>query len=67
MKLISDWRQAWRWFSMQSMALAAAIQAVWLQLPPDMKSSIDPAWVSAATVAVLVLGGIGRVVDQPDV
>lgn len=67
MKLIKDWRQAWRWFSLQAMALAAAIQGVWIQLPPDLKDSIDPSWVSAATVAVLILGGIGRLVDQPNV
>ena len=24
MKLISEWRQAWRWFSMQAMVLVAA-------------------------------------------
>lgn len=64
MKLIPDWRKAWRWFSVQSMALAIAIQGAWLQIPDDMKMSIPDKWVIIATMTVLALGAIGRLVDQ---
>lgn len=64
MKLVSNWREAPRWVSMKCMAAAVAIQSMWGLIPPDMKASIPPAGVTALTVALLVLGVIGRLVDQ---
>lgn len=64
MRLIDEWRSAWRWFSCQAMALAAAVQGGWAALPDDMKEHL-PAWIAtAATIAVLVLGIGGRLVKQ---
>ena len=64
MKLIDNWRQAWRWFSVQSMLIAGAIQTTWLTLPADLKDTIPVGWVLGVAVAVLVLGVIGRLIDQ---
>ena len=64
MKLVPDWRRAWRWFSMQAMAVSAALQAAWLGLPPDLKSRLPVEWLPALAIAVLVLGAVGRVIDQ---
>lgn len=64
MALVPDWRQTWRYYSQQAMAAAAAIQAAWVALPADLQASI-PGWaVTGLTIATLVLGIIGRVVDQ---
>lgn len=64
MKLVDDAKQAWRWFSVQAMVLAGAIQGAWLFIPEDLKSSIPPNIVQGVTIALLVLGVAGRVVDQ---
>lgn len=63
-RLVRNWRQSWRWFSVNCMTLAAAIQGGWVALPEDMKAGIPAPWVSMASVAVLVLGIIGRLIDQ---
>ncbi|WP_062560379.1 hypothetical protein [Paracoccus aminovorans] len=64
MKLVSDWRRVWRYYSTQAMAIAATVQLTWAQLPDDMRASVPPHIVSYATGALLVLGVIGRLVDQ---
>ena len=64
MKLVPNARRAWRWFSIQAMAGSAALQGAWLALPPEMKAAVPDRVVMAATIALLVLGVIGRLVDQ---
>ena len=64
MKLVSDYRRVWRYYSTQAMAIAATVQLTWAQLPDDMRASVPPHIVSYATGALLVLGVIGRLVDQ---
>lgn len=66
MKLVDNARQSFRWFSVQAMVLAGAIQTAWLSLPPDLKARVPADWVDAVTIAVLVLGVIGRLVKQGD-
>lgn len=64
MRLIDEWRQAWRWFSCQAMALAAAVQGAWAAVPADMKAHIPAGIVTAATITLLVAGIGGRLVKQ---
>lgn len=64
MKLVDNWRAAWKWFSVQAMALAIAVQATWANLPPDLKHSVPDAYVTYGTLALLALGIIGRLVSQ---
>ena len=65
MQLVENAGKAWRWFSVQAMALAAAMQIGWANLAPDLKASIPAAYVTYGTIALLILGIIGRVVAQP--
>ena len=67
MKLISNWRQSWRMFSQQSLATALALQGAWLALGDDLKASIPAEWVQYITIGILVLGFIGRLIEQPKV
>jgi len=64
MKLVDDAKQAWRWFSVQAMVLAGAIQGAWVFIPEDMKASIPPTVVQWVTIVLLVFGVAGRIVDQ---
>jgi hypothetical protein len=67
MKLIDEWNKAWRMLSVQAMTVAGALQGAWLYLPDDMRSSIDPRLLHGVTVALLVLGVVGRLVKQDKV
>ena len=64
MKLVPNARRAWKWFSVQAMVASAAIQGSWLALPADLKAVVPEGGVMAAAVGVLILGVIGRLVDQ---
>jgi hypothetical protein len=66
MKLVKNARHAWRWFSVQSMVVAGALQGAWLAIPADLKTHV-PGWLATAlTMGILALGVIGRLVDQED-
>jgi len=64
MKLIDDAKDAWKWFSVQAMTLALAIQGAWEVIPADMKTSIPSQYVTYVTLGLLVLGIAGRLVKQ---
>lgn len=67
MKLVDEAEKWWRMFSIQAMVLAGAIQGAWVFIPPEMQATIPQSWLRAATIALLVLGVVGRLVDQPKV
>jgi hypothetical protein len=64
MRLVEEWRSAWRWFSVQAMALTAAIQLSWTALPDDLKRHFPPRLLTAVSIALLLLGIGGRLVRQ---
>ena len=64
MKLVEDAKQAWRWFSVQAMTLAAAVQGAWVFVPDDMRATLPPGAVQWLTIGLLVMGVAGRLVDQ---
>jgi hypothetical protein len=64
MQLEKNWKQSWRWFSMQALLLASSVQAAWVALPDDMRGSLGQGLVSGITIAILALGVIGRLVVQ---
>lgn len=64
MKLVANWRRAWRWISVQAMVLAGALQGAWMFVPDDLRASIPPGVVQGFTIVLLTLGVIGRLVDQ---
>lgn len=66
MKLVDNAKQAWRWFSVQSMVLAGAIQGAWIFVPDDLRSTIPPQWLQGITIALMVMGVAGRLVKQKD-
>ena len=64
MKLIPNWRRAWRMFSVQAQALAIAVIGAWQAIPDDIRASI-PQWGLWSLLGVILAGGIaGRLIDQ---
>lgn len=64
MKLIDNWKQAWKWLSVHCMIGAATIQAAWMYIPDDLRQNMPHKLVAATTIILLILGVIGRVVKQ---
>jgi hypothetical protein len=64
MKLVSDARQAWRWFSIQAFVAIAALQAAWAALPPEGLSVIPAEWRGYVTLGLALAGAVGRLIPQ---
>ena len=64
MKLIDEWKSAYKMFSVNAMALAAAIQGTWVSLDETVRSELPKDIVHYATIALLVAGIGGRLVKQ---
>lgn len=64
MKLIENAGKSWRWFSMQAMAVSTATLTSWGALPEKYQTLVPIQWVLYGVAVVLVLGIIGRLVDQ---
>lgn len=64
LKPVRNWRRCWKWFSMQAMLLAGAIQGAWVFIPGEMRATIPEIYLQIATGVLLVLGVLGRLVDQ---
>jgi hypothetical protein len=63
-KLIDEWKNAWRFLSVQIPAAGAAITLAWSQLPADWKSAI-PTWMITVCVVLFFIAAIaGRFVSQ---
>jgi len=67
MKLIPEWRRAWRMFSVQMMAAAAAFPALWASLPDEAKAALPHGVQVWIPTVLLVCGIVGRLVKQPKV
>ena len=66
MRLVDNAKQAWRWFSVQSMVLAGAVQGAWLFVPDDLRSTVPQPWLQGITIALMCMGVAGRLVKQTD-
>lgn len=60
MKLVPNASKAWRWLSMQFIALAA----LWESIPLEAKAVLEPSTQSWITLGLLVAAGLGRMIDQ---
>jgi hypothetical protein len=67
MKIVPNWKNAWRWISVHAMAYAAAVQVTWASLDEDMRDKLPDDLVLYLTLALLLLGLIGRVIKQKEI
>ena len=64
MKIVDDARRAWRWFSVQALAVLAVVPLIWSELPPEVQALVPGEWKPWVLAAVAVAGILGRLVDQ---
>lgn len=64
MKLIPEWREAWRMFSVQALGLILMLPLIWAEMPPEVKALIPASWHPYIVAAVAAAGLIGRLIDQ---
>ena len=67
MKLIPNWRKAWRMLSVQANTINVAVLAGWSSLPDRMQDAIPVYVIVGLAIGLLVLGTIGRLIAQPAV
>lgn len=64
MKLIDEWKEAWRYLSVQLSSAFAVASLTWLALPDEQRSAIlsalgiNPGWVVAVSFLVVVVARI---------
>jgi len=63
-RLIDNWRETLRAYSTWALGAVAAIPALWLQVPDEVKALIPAQGMAKITVLIAVAGLIGRFVDQ---
>ena len=64
MKLIEGWENCWKWLSVNCMFVAGSIQGAWVYIPDDLRDSAPHYLVAWITIALLVLGIIGRITKR---
>lgn len=64
MTLIPNIKQAWKMFSIQAQAINAALLVSWQSLPTSFQTVLPVQYLLIIAVALLVLGVIGRVIQQ---
>lgn len=64
MRLVENWKQCWKWFSIHALVISGAIPSTWVWLPPELKASIPPSLMGAITAVIAICGVAARVIDQ---
>ena len=63
-RLVDDWKRAWRWFSVQAFLLLGAAGPVWAMIPQDWRSAVPSQWMGWAAAVLAVVGIAGRIINQ---
>ena len=64
MKLISNWKNIWKWYSTHAVVIYTALVSYYAQMPATEKASL-PLWVIYLIQAVIVVSFIvGRLIKQ---
>ena len=64
MRMVPEARRAWRWFSVQALAVLVALPVLFETLPPEVVAVIPADWRPWLIAAVALAGMVGRLVDQ---
>jgi hypothetical protein len=64
MNLREDWNKAYKFISVQAIAILAAVQSVWPSIPEDMKSSLPHDFIRYMTYILLTIAVYGVMTKQ---
>ena len=64
MKMVPEWHKAWRWLSVQALAVIAVLPFAWEYIPIDVRNMIPLEWQPFVFSAFAVGGILGRLVKQ---
>lgn len=64
MKLIPNWRDAWKWFSVQFLTVVGLLPLIWKELPDDVKAFLPEGYGPWVLLLLAAAGVFGRIVDQ---
>lgn len=64
MKLVDNWKRAWKWYSVHILMIMVALPEVWLQLPEEWRQSLPPHILAYATSVLGVSAILARVISQ---
>lgn len=63
-RFVEDVRKAWRFFSVQVLALLALLPLAWEQLPPETHALIPEPWRPWIVTVLALIGIGGRLIKQ---
>jgi len=66
MKLVPNWRRAWRWYSVQASIIGAALVSAWPILPAGLRADLPDGLRTIIAVVTLLAVVPGRIVKQED-
>lgn len=66
MKLVSDWRNVWRYYSTQFLIAIAALPLVWASIPVEVQAMLPVEWRPWLLSAMGLAGAASRLVKQVD-
>lgn len=64
MRLVENWKKAWTWISVWTLAVLGSLPMVWGSLPPDIKALVPDGWGVWIFLFIALGGIVGRVVSQ---
>ncbi len=65
-RLVKDWKQCHRWYSVRIKAVAVAVVATWALVPENLTASVPDYVKKWVVIALLVSSFIGQLVEQND-
>lgn len=63
-KLVENWKDAWKWISVWCMALSSSVLMSWETLPDTWKEMLPAAFLQRYIGPLLLIGIVGRFIQQ---
>lgn len=64
MKLVDNWKQCWKWYSMHPQWVQTAAVGTWVNMPGDWRAAFPAKYLVVLCASMMVIGMLGRLIDQ---
>ncbi|MGQ6545475.1 DUF7940 domain-containing protein [Serratia sp. IR-2025] len=64
MKLVENWKSAWKWYSVHIMVVIVALPEIWGYFPQEFKESLPPHALTGLTTFLGISAIVARLVSQ---